>query len=150
MKLPPPFSKSSIFHNLIPCEVRISSISSKSSEHCKFSCPGDPPANLTHIFFDCEIFKEVGMWVFRLVTRIDFNATKENILYLSVNVEESVIWIISHALNYIWNRRKTSPALPRKIQLEEYLSNLYSDIEIVRNTKHFRIAESALLSMRNN
>ena len=80
-----------LVHNLLPCESRLADILPHSSPICKFSCPSEPPANYSHIFFSCINFSEVGDWILKFVRNEDNKAIDDNLLRLEVNENKALV-----------------------------------------------------------
>ena len=109
-----------LLNKLLPCERRLSSILRNSSPSCRFRCLGNPDADLSHTFFDCQQSRDVGSWLIELVKKYDENATVEMILRLEVITSDAIAWVIIQTLAFIWERRSNN----KKADLEECIASL--------------------------
>ena len=72
----------------------------------------------------------------RIVKKVEPLSNDSTILMLDFDGRDSLIWIILHAMNFIWERRKCS----KSITLEECRENLRADATILLDTKHANTA----------
>lgn len=119
-----------LVHQLLPCESRLSEIMPNISPTCKFSCEGEPTADLVHCFFACKLSAEAGDWIMYLVLQYDPFATREKLLRLEVEGNEALVWIVIVALNFIWNRRSKG----RYAKPQECIATILADTIILRES----------------
>ena len=79
-----------------------------------------------------------GTWLLNLVKQEDPLATPEKLLRLEVTGGEAVIWIITHAFNFIWKQRKSG----KLSKIEEYISNISADVLLLKETKYSFLANA--------
>ena len=72
----------------------------------------------------------------RIVKKVEPLSNDSTILMLDFDGRDSLIWIILHAMNFIWDRRKAS----KSITLEECRENIRADATILLDTKHANTA----------
>ena len=124
-----------LLHRLLPTEQRLARILPNSSEHCKL-CRIPTTADLSHCLFQCVSTREVGGWLLSLVRHFDPSVTAAKLLRLEFESEDSsempLVWIISHALLYMWGVRASG----KTVSLVLTRAILESKISILRETRY--------------
>ena len=130
-----------MLHDLLPTEQRLSSILKNVSSRCKFPCQNDDTADLSHCLLTCNLVQDVGRWLITVIGQLlEFQPEYSNIIYLNLDLCDGAIWLIVNTLLYSWKKR----SIGRRATVEECYACLTSDLNILRDTKHFKTAELAL------
>ena len=125
-----------IVHDLLPTDTRLSTISRNSDGSCRFGCFGNPSGDLVHCLFLCQMSKEVGQWLFDIY-KLNFpNACFSDILRMDLSDKDALTVLTVKTLEYIWYQRAAS----KRAILEECLSNISADLEILDLTKYHHIS----------
>ena len=135
-----------LVHGLLPCEGRVGEVIPNTPSNCRHNCPGNPVGDLPHVFFTCKMTEEVGAWLSHCVLKFDPLASPSHILRLEVVGNEGLLWIIIQTLFYLWNKRTSL----KKSNLQNCLSSLKAEVEILARTRHQLTALSALDIIENN
>ena len=78
----------SFLPELLPTEQRLDRIGRNNGALCKYTCLGQPIADLDHCLFSCDLVKDVGMWLLQL----DTSKTADDILQLRL-ANEGKVWL---------------------------------------------------------
>ena len=134
-----------LVHRLLPCESLLNRRAGTQMESCRFFCPNNQIADLHHCLLQCELIKEVGLWIIKYVRRSDLSAEVNDILCLNFSGTESLVWVVVYALKYNWDRRTSG----KHARLNEFLCSLMSSLQTLSTAGHENVAEEALLAMRS-
>ena len=124
-------------HDLLPTEARLNAISKTPSSVCKFSCPGDPIANLEHCFFECKMTGVVGSWLLNVYKTSNPNWTSSSILRLDINSNDDLLYLAIKAFQFCWARR----VVGKIAILSDFLSDISVDIKTLEETRHRALSE---------
>ena len=131
-----------LVHGLLPYKGRVGEILPNTPSNCRHTCPGNPIADLTNVFFTCKMTKEVGSWLLQCVLMFDPLATPSHILQLEV---DGLIWIIIQSLFYSWKKRIS----PKKSNRHNCLPTLKAEADNLSRSRHQNTALSAIDIIEN-
>ena len=115
-----------MLHELLPTEQRLFRIGKHNETLCRYSCLGQPIADLAHCLLSCDLVKDVGTWLLKL----DPSKSVADILQLRLeNVGN--IWLIANVLEYCWYKRSQG----KKAELVECTAKLKCDVRFLRSSK---------------
>ena len=134
-----------VVHGLLPCESLLKKRTGAQRESCHFSCLSNQTSDLHHCLIQCDLIKDVGSWILKLVRRSDTSTEANDILCLSFSGTESLVWIVVYALKYNWDRRSCG----KHARLNEFLSTLTASLQTLSTVGHENVAEDALLTLRS-
>ena len=120
-----------MLHELLPTEQRLNRIGRNNEASCKYSCSGQPTADLAHCLLSCNLVKDVGMWLLQ----IDTSKTVADILQFRLE-NEGKIWLAANVLEYCWNKRSEG----KKAELVECIAKLKYDVSLLSSSKYLNIA----------
>ena len=133
-----------VVHGLIPCESLLKRRTGAQTESCRFSCPNNQTSDLYHCLIHCDLIKEVGSWIIKLVRRSDPSTEANDVLCLRFSGTESLVWVVVYALKYNWERRSCG----KVARLDEFLCTLTASLQTLSSAGHENVAVEALLTTR--
>ena len=137
-----PATRSFLFkmlHELLPTEQRLNRIGRNNGAVCKYTCLGQPIADLANCLLSCDLVKDVGMWLLQL----DTSKTADDILQLRLD-NEGKVWLAVNVLEYCWYKRSQG----KKADLVECMAKLKCDIRLLRTSKYQNVAEQVCEFLR--
>ena len=121
-----------LVHGLLPTEARLNSTLRNVSAACKFSCPGDPPADLNHCFFSCDLTADVGMLLFRVSQCFKPGICVNDILRLEIVDNAALVWVVMKSLYFIWEHRVAK----KRVNRTKWMADLVADQEIMLSSHY--------------
>ena len=89
-----------------------------------------------HCLFLCQMSKEVGQWLIDIYKLNYPYACISDILRMNLSDKDALTVLTVKTLEYIWYQRAAS----KRANLEECLSNISADLEILDLTKYHHIS----------
>ena len=124
-----------LLYKILPTEEIVARILINSSLNCKL-CPNPVVADLEHSFFNCVSTQHVGRSLLSAVRHYAPEVTPSGLLRLEFDEqgenEMPLVWIISHALLYMWGVRLSG----KSVDLNITRSLLESKINLLRETRY--------------
>ena len=113
------------------------------SPTCRYSCPGDPTADILHCFFSCRLTSSAGAWLLSLVKKVDSLATPERIIHLDIEGGEAITWVVIQTLNLLWKAGSDG----KSVNLEESRAILRENASFIQNPNN-KLAALQYLSVK--
>ena len=134
-----------LVHGLLPTEGRVGEVLQHSTSTCRHACPGDPVADLQHVFFSCRMTEEVGTWLLTTVKGYNPTATPDTILRLEVGSEDCLAWMVVMTLFYCWKKRTAN----KLSKLQDCLATLTAEATGLTVTRFSNLGFLCLDMMKN-
>ena len=116
-----------LVHELLPSEERVHATLGNQSAACKFSCPGNPTADIMHCMFSCSLTSEVGSFLLRTIQQFSPGTSETDILRLDIADNDPLIWFAAKTLHYSWSQR----VLGRRGDVSKWIASLKADHDIM-------------------